>query len=124
MAPRKRGADQPWKEFKVVYFYSEDMRRQHMAFTHRNHETAGKLTRREADRLRFRQARQQVGIGLAQVPSGVQRRGEAKAVDVRIAPGCLAPDVEIAAGVLVGDRVQQAQGVAGQQRVMAQGASV
>ena len=32
-----------WKEFKVVYFYSEDMRRRHMAFTHRNHEAAGKL---------------------------------------------------------------------------------
>ena len=62
LPPRKRGADQPWKEFKVVYFYSEDMRCQHMAFTHRNHEAAGKLLRREADRLRFRQATQRVAL--------------------------------------------------------------
>jgi hypothetical protein len=62
LPPRRRGADQPWKEFKVVCFYSEDMRRQHMAFTHRNHEAAGKLLRREADRLRFREAGQRVAI--------------------------------------------------------------
>jgi hypothetical protein len=51
LPPRKHGVDQAWKEFKVVYFYSEDMRRQHVAFTHHNHEAAGKLMRREADRL-------------------------------------------------------------------------
>ena len=62
LPPRKHGADQAWKEFKVVYFYSEDMRRQHMAFTHRNHEAAGKLMRREADRLQFRQAAQRVAV--------------------------------------------------------------
>jgi hypothetical protein len=62
LPPRKHGADQAWKEFKVVYFYSEDMRHQHMAFTHRNHEAAGKLMRREADRLRFRQAAQRVAV--------------------------------------------------------------
>ena len=62
LPPRKHGADQAWKEFKVVYFYSEDMCHQHMAFTHRNHEAAGKLMRREADRLRFRQATQRVAV--------------------------------------------------------------
>ncbi len=62
LPPRKRGADQAWKEFKVVYFYSEDMRRQHVAFTHRNHEAAGTLLRREADRLRFAQAQQRVAV--------------------------------------------------------------
>jgi len=62
LPPRKRGADQAWKEFKVVYFYSEDMRRQHVAFTHRNHEAAGKLMRREADRLRFGHAGQRVAV--------------------------------------------------------------
>ena len=62
LPPRKRGADQAWKEFKVVYFYSEDMRRQHVAFTHLNHEAAGRLLRREADRLRFRQAGQRVAL--------------------------------------------------------------
>jgi hypothetical protein len=62
LPPRRRGADQPWKEFKVVCFYSEDMRRQHVVFTHRNHEAAGKLLRREADRLRFGEAQQRVAL--------------------------------------------------------------
>jgi hypothetical protein len=62
LPPRRRGADQAWKEFKVVYFYSEDMRRQHVAFTHRNHEATGKLMRREADRLRFGEAQQRVAV--------------------------------------------------------------
>jgi len=62
LPPRRRGADLAWKEFKVVYFYSEDMRRQHVAFTHHNHEAAGKLLRREADRLRFAEAEQHVAV--------------------------------------------------------------
>ena len=62
LPPRKRGVDRPWKEFKVGCFYSEDIRCQHVAFTHHNHEAAGKLLRREADRLRFRQAAQRVAV--------------------------------------------------------------
>jgi hypothetical protein len=45
--PRK-GADQSWKEFKVVYFYSEDLKHQHVAVTARNHQAAGRDARREA----------------------------------------------------------------------------
>jgi hypothetical protein len=62
LPPRKRGADRPWKEFKVAFFYSEDARHQHVAFTHGNHETAGKLLRREADRLQFREASERVAL--------------------------------------------------------------
>jgi hypothetical protein len=62
LPPRKQGADEAWKEFKVVYFYSEDMRRQHVAFTHRNHEAAGRLMRREADRLQFMDAQERVAL--------------------------------------------------------------
>ena len=62
LPPRKRGADRPWKEFKVAFFYSEDAQRQHVAFTHGNHEAAGKLLRREADRLRFREADERIAI--------------------------------------------------------------
>lgn len=62
LPPRKRGADRPWKEFKVAFFYSEDAQHQHVAFTHGNHETAGRLLRREADRLRFREADERVAI--------------------------------------------------------------
>jgi hypothetical protein len=62
LPPRKRGADLPWKEFKVAFFYSEDAKHQHVAFTHGNHVAAGKLLRREADRLRFQQADERVGV--------------------------------------------------------------
>jgi hypothetical protein len=62
LPPRRRGADRPWKEFKVAFFYSEDARYQHVAFTHGNHETAGKLLRHEADRLRFSEADERVAI--------------------------------------------------------------
>ena len=62
LPPRKRGADRSWKEFKVVYFYSEDGQHQHVAFTHGNHVKAGTLLRREADRLRFREADERVGL--------------------------------------------------------------
>ena len=60
LPPLRKGADRDWKEFKVVYFYDEDLRHQHVAVTHRNHEAAGRLMRREADRLGFRQASERI----------------------------------------------------------------
>lgn len=62
LPPRKRGSDLPWKEFKVAFFYSEDAKHQHVAFTHGNHIEAGKLLRREADRLHFQKADERVGL--------------------------------------------------------------
>jgi hypothetical protein len=62
LPPRKRGSDLPWKEFKVAFFYSENAKHQHVAFTHGNHVVAGKLLRREADRLRFQKADERVGL--------------------------------------------------------------
>lgn len=62
LPPRKRGSDLAWKEFKVVFFYSEDAKHQHVAFTHGNHVAAGTLLRREADRLWFREADEHVGL--------------------------------------------------------------
>jgi hypothetical protein len=62
LPPRKRGSDLAWKEFKVVFFYSEDAKHQHVAFTHGNHVAAGTLLRREADRLLFREADEHVGL--------------------------------------------------------------
>lgn len=31
LPPRRKGADRAWKEFKVVYFYDEDLQHQHVA---------------------------------------------------------------------------------------------
>jgi hypothetical protein len=60
LAALRTGADQAWKEFKVVYFYDEDLQHQHVAVTHQNHEAAGRLLRREADRLDFRHATERI----------------------------------------------------------------
>ena len=60
LPPAKKGADKSWKEFKVVFFYSEDNEHQHVSATHRNHIAAGQLVRREADRLGFRQASERI----------------------------------------------------------------
>jgi hypothetical protein len=60
LPPLRKGTDQAWKEFKVVYFYDEEVRRQHVAVTHLNHTAAGRLMRREADRLDFRQADERI----------------------------------------------------------------
>jgi hypothetical protein len=62
LPPRKHGSDLAWKEFKVAFFYSEGGKHQHVAFTHGNHVAAGVLLRREADRLRFREADEHVGL--------------------------------------------------------------
>ena len=62
LPPRRQGSDLSWKEFKVLFFYSEDGKHQHVAFTHGNHVAAGNLLRREADRLRFPQADERVGV--------------------------------------------------------------
>lgn len=62
LPPLRKGADQAWKEFKVVYFYDEDLQHQHVAVTPQNHEAAGRLLRREANRLDFRKARQRIAI--------------------------------------------------------------
>ena len=60
LPPLRKGADQAWKEFKVVYFYDEALSHQHVAVTHLNHEAAGRLLRREANRLGFRQAQERI----------------------------------------------------------------
>lgn len=60
LPPLRKGADQAWKEFKLVYFYDELLKHQHVAVTYQNHAAAGRLMRREADRLEFRQASQRI----------------------------------------------------------------
>lgn len=58
----RQGADKSWKEFKVCYFYSEDLKHQHVAVTQQNHRAAGRLLRRDADRLKFRAASQRIAL--------------------------------------------------------------
>jgi hypothetical protein len=60
LSPLRKGADQAWKEFKLVYFYDEELVHQHVAVTHLNHTAAGKLLRREANRLHLAEADERV----------------------------------------------------------------
>jgi len=52
----KRGADGPYKEFKIATFYDIDKQNQHVVGTRSNHEKLGKLMRREASKLKLDQA--------------------------------------------------------------------
>lgn len=57
----KAGADGPWKEFKLVTFYSEDMSRRLVSVTKGDCEAAGKLMRRDAGRIGFAAADERIG---------------------------------------------------------------
>lgn len=56
----KTGADQAYKEFKLVTFYDQDQLHRHVAVTRKDHRSAGKLMRRDAARLLLRTAQQKV----------------------------------------------------------------
>lgn len=58
---RKGGADQHYKEFKVVAFYDETQDHRLVSGTRGDCEAAGRLMRREATRIRFDLAAEKVG---------------------------------------------------------------
>ena len=51
------GSDGPYKEFKVLSFYDPDKKHGHVVGTAGNHETLGRLMRREAGRLQLGRAK-------------------------------------------------------------------
>lgn len=57
----KRGADQRYKEVKVVVFYDETMAHRQVSVTRGDCQAAGRLMRRDAARLKFGQADERVG---------------------------------------------------------------
>jgi hypothetical protein len=57
----KTGADGPWKECKLVFFYDQEMEHRHVVLTKGNCEMAGLLMSREAGRLGFAAADERVG---------------------------------------------------------------
>jgi hypothetical protein len=61
--PKARpGADQRYKEFKIVTFYDETQEHRHVSITQGDHEVAGKLMRRDACLLRLDRADDKVAI--------------------------------------------------------------
>lgn len=59
---RYRGADNPYKEFKIVTFYDWANEHQYAASTAGNHEALGRLMRREATKLKFNQADEKISV--------------------------------------------------------------
>ncbi|OHB61717.1 MAG: hypothetical protein A2Y76_00030 [Planctomycetes bacterium RBG_13_60_9] len=62
LPPRPQGADQRWKEAKVVTFYDASGRHQHTGATTGNHQAAGRLMRRYAAQLHLDQAERKYSI--------------------------------------------------------------
>jgi hypothetical protein len=61
LAPAKKGADERWKEAKVVTFYDQTMEHRQVSVTCGNCEAAGRLLRRDAERLDFHLAQERIG---------------------------------------------------------------
>jgi hypothetical protein len=61
LPPSKRGADQRYKEFKIVAFYDEPQAHRLVCGTRGDHEVAGRLMRRQAGRIRLDLADEKVG---------------------------------------------------------------
>ena len=59
---RCRGADNPYKEFKIATFYSQDHECQHAVGTAGDHQALGRLMRREAAKLRLDKADEKISI--------------------------------------------------------------
>lgn len=58
---RKPGADQPYKEFKIIAFYDEEQEHRAVSGTRGDCDVAGRLMRREAGRIHLDQADEKVG---------------------------------------------------------------
>lgn len=58
----KKGADGPYKEFKIVTFYDTDKRHQHVIGTRGNHHKLGRLMRREAGKLKLGHAKHKYSV--------------------------------------------------------------
>jgi hypothetical protein len=61
LPPLKPGADQHYKEFKIVAFYDEAQDHRLVSGTRGDHEAAGRLMRRQASRIRLDLAAEKVG---------------------------------------------------------------
>jgi hypothetical protein len=77
LPPRKLGADQGYKEFKIVAFYDETQTHRLVSGTRGDREVAGQLMRREAGRIRFDLADERVGNvdGSPWIVNQIKRQG-------------------------------------------------
>jgi len=62
LPPRKTGAGQRYKEFKLVTFYDEPAEHRLVSITRHNHHAAGRLMRRDGGRCGFFEAQQKLAV--------------------------------------------------------------
>jgi hypothetical protein len=62
LPPLKAGADQGYKEFKVVTFYDQEQKHRYVRATSKDHQAAGRLLAQGANRLRLGQAQETVAL--------------------------------------------------------------
>jgi hypothetical protein len=62
LRPIKKGADGPYKEFKLCNFYDQDKQHRQVSVTRGDHRALGELLARDAEWLEFTQARERVGV--------------------------------------------------------------
>jgi hypothetical protein len=76
LPPKKTGADQGYKEFKIVAYYDETQEHRLVCGTRGDHEEAGRWMRRQASRIRLDLADQKVGNvdGSAWIRNQVRRQ--------------------------------------------------
>lgn len=61
LPPRKEGADQQYKEFKVVTFYDENQERRYVNATSGDHSVAGRMMQRMAIQIDLKKAGEKIG---------------------------------------------------------------
>jgi hypothetical protein len=77
LAPAKAGADQGYKEFKIVAYYDEEQRHCQAVATRHDHHAAGRLMRREAARVGLAAADEKVANvdGADWIRKQIERQG-------------------------------------------------
>jgi hypothetical protein len=61
LPPRKAGADQPYKEFKLAVFYDEGQERRYVCATSGDHSVAGRMMQRMAAQIDLKRADEKIG---------------------------------------------------------------
>jgi hypothetical protein len=62
LPPRKEGADQAYKEFKLGVLYDEDQKRRYVGATSGDHAACGRMMQRMATQIRLTEADEKIGI--------------------------------------------------------------
>lgn len=76
LPPARAGADQSYKEFKIVTYYDHDQTHRHVTVTRGDHRVAGRLMRRDAARIALTTADEKVALADGAVWIGNQLRGQ------------------------------------------------